>query len=159
MELKFKFVDEKDIKIIAVENEIEKEVGCIFTPSGSSKNTKNAIQICGISEVFEFWGCSRYIQPINLNSPPKRIIDALKDRKEEFIQMKDIQVMFEFETIPSNRRIDFNKDCLKCFNNPCTCEVKINRQNPYVIKTFSDIKDKLQFKEDEKEHSKPKYEK
>ena len=30
--------------------------------------------------------------------------------------------------------------CHKCFNHPCTCEVKITYENPYTIKREQDVK-------------------
>lgn len=154
MEIKFKLIDEQNVKIIAVKDGEEKEVGCVFTPSSSGQNIKNAIQICGISEIFDFWGCSRYIQPRDLNIP-KRIINSLEDKKEEYTQTKDIQIMFDFETEPSNHKkkgISFDKDCLGCFNNPCTCENKDDDGghrgiSPYNIKREEDLKDRLEYLE------------
>ena len=142
MEIKFELKNEKEIKIIAVEDGKEREVGCIFTPSSSAQNIKNAIQICGISEVFEifdYWGCSRYIQPRNLNNTRKRILDALENKKEKFIQMKDIQIMFDFGTEPSSYKrndINFDRECLGCFNTPCTCDNKGSHKHisPYNLK-------------------------
>ena len=35
----------------------KKQVGRIFTPSGSGEDKLNAIQICGFSEAYDLWGC------------------------------------------------------------------------------------------------------
>lgn len=142
MEIEFELIDKKNIKIIGIENGKKQEVGCIFTPSSSGENITNAIQICGISEAYDFWGCSRYIQPRDLN-PPKRVIGALKGEKEDFIQSKDIQLMFSMETKPAweeSRSPDFDKDCLRCFNKPCTCETKEKTDCVWVWETENDRK-------------------
>lgn len=154
MEIKFKFIDEKDIKIIGVQDGVEKEIGCIFTPSSSSQNIKNAIQVCGISQVFDYWGCVRYYQPDNIYNPPRAVIDALKDKKEGYTQMKDIQIMFEFGTEPTRIINTFKeaKMCYGCFNFPCTCDNTGNHTHisPYNVVREEDIKDKLEFLKDEK---------
>ena len=156
MEIKFKLENEKEIKIIAIEDGVEKEVGCIFTPSSSGNNIKNAIQVCGASEVFDFWGCSRYIQLKDLNNTPKRIIDALENKKEEFVQMKDIQIMFDFGTEPSSykkRDLNLDRDCFGCFNIPCTCDNKGSHEHssPYIVKREMDLEKegRLEFVEKE----------
>ena len=159
MKIKFKLENEQEVKIIAVEDGIEKEVGCIFTPSSSGHNIKNAIQVCGASEIFDFWGCSAYIQPKDLNNTPKRILDALEDKKEKFVQMKDIQIMFDFGTEPSSyekRDLNLDRDCLGCFNTPCNCENKGDHKHisPYNIKNVKregDLEEegKLEFLEKE----------
>ena len=148
IKIEFELKDKQNILIFGVDEDgIRKNVGCIFTPSSSAHNIKNAIQICGISEVFEifdYWGCSRYIQPKDLNNTPKRIIDALENKKEKFIQMKDIQIMFDFGTEPSDykkRDLNLDRDCLGCFNNPCTCDNKGSHKHisPYNVKRETDL--------------------
>ncbi len=162
MKIKFELKNEKEIKIIAVQDGVEKEVGCIFTPSSSSENIKNAIQICGISEVFEifdYWGCSRYIQPKDVHNTKKRILDALENKKEKYIQTKDIQILFDFGTEPSNynkkKNIEFSKDCLGCFNYPCTCDNKGDHKHisPYNVKREGDLEKENRLEFEEKEGS------
>ncbi len=141
MQLKFKLIDEQNVKIIAIQDDVEKEVGCIFTPSSSGNNIKNAIQICGASEVFDFWGCSRYTQPKDLGTK-KRIINALENKKEEHIQVKDIQIMFNFETETTKvKKYGWDENCLGCFNKPCTCDNKENHKHisPYNVKRETDL--------------------
>lgn len=48
------------VKIIATHENERKEVGRIFTPSGTGHDNLNAIQICGFTEAFDLWGCSEY---------------------------------------------------------------------------------------------------
>lgn len=160
MNIKFKFIDEKNIKIMGIGGGEEKEIGCIFTPAGSGERIINAIQICGISEVYDFWGCANYVQPKDLN-PPKRVIDAIKGKKEEFIQSKDIQLLFKFdmETEPNHIRSifspDFDKNCLGCFNKPCTCDNKDNEHiSPYNVKREEDVE--CEYLDDGKIHLKEK---
>ena len=149
MKIKFKMIDEQDIKIIGVEGDEEKEIGCIFTPSSSGGNILNAIQICGVDEVFDFWGCSRYIKPKDVK---QSIIDVLENKKPAYNQAKDIQIMFTMNTEPADykkRRLEFRHDCLACFNNPCTCENKIDHKviSPYNVKREEQIQDKLKYRE------------
>jgi len=155
MNLKFKFIDDKNIKIIAEKDGMEQEVGCIFTPSSSGQNITNAIQICGISEAFDFWGCSRYVQPKDLDVK-KRVMTAIEDKEEKFIQTKDIQLMFNFETRPTFK-INTNQfdNCLKCFNKPCSCENTPEIfDNPYIVKREETIDKQLEYLDDGKIHLK-----
>lgn len=140
MELKFKFIDEKHIKIIAVGvgkdfNE-EREVGQIFTPSGSGELYKNAIQICGFSEAFDLWGCGIYAEPVI----DEIGINYVKDKYGRKVgrQAKDIQLYFGYETIKEELQ-SLSDGCLKCFSNPCSCEVKIRGENPYTVKRSQDL--------------------
>ncbi len=145
MEIKFKFINEQSIKIIGVQNNEEHEIGCIFTPSSSAENITNAIQICGFSEAFDFWGCARYVQPRDINNTRKRICDALEHKGADFVYAKDIQLMFNFETIKSTKTPKFG-ECFACFNNPCTCENKGNHKkiSPYNVKREEMLKGRLE---------------
>jgi hypothetical protein len=144
MEIKFKFIDDKNIKVMGVEGEIEKEVGSIFTPSSSNNNITNAIQVCGAIELFDFWGCSRYVYPRNVDNPQKEVIQALKGNSEQVVYAKDVQIMFSMATRKPSIGADIG--CNKCFNRPCTCERNIG-SIPYVVKTEAKLKGKLQYKE------------
>lgn len=152
MEIKFKLIDEKSISIIGIEDNVEQEVGCIFTPSGSGHNITNAIQVCGLTEAYDLWGCARYRQPKDLTKlSQRRVIDALKGEKEKFIQSKDIQLMFNMETIPA----DLSKiECEGCYNNPCTCENKDNHKHisPYNVKREGELQDIIEYLDDGKIH-------
>lgn len=150
MKIKFKQIDEQHIKIIGIQDEIEKEIGCIFTPSSSGQNILNAIQICSVEEVFDYWGCSRYIKG---EGTKKRILNALGNEKDNYKQMKDIQVLFSFDAEHSDwrkRNIEFSKDCDACFNYPCTCENKGNHKeiNPFNIKREWQLQDKIEYTPD-----------
>jgi len=152
MIIKFELVNEQNIKIIGIEDGMEKEIGCIFTPSSSGRNILNAIQVCGIENVFDYWGCSRYIKP--KGNTKEQILNTLESKKEEYRQMKDIQIMFSFDTEPASwkkRNVEFSRDCLGCFNNPCTCDNKGNHKHlsPYNVKREEDIQNKLEYS---KEH-------
>ena len=148
MKIIFELVNKQEVKVFGIENGVKKEIGCIFTPSASGGNILNAIQICGAEEIFEYWGCARYIK---LKDVRKRILNSLENKKDDYEQSKDIQVMFSFDTEPANhnkRKVDINKDCLACFNNPCLCENKINhkQKSPYKVKREGQLQDKLEYK-------------
>lgn len=151
MKIIFELVNEQEIKVFGIDKGgTKKEVGCIFTPSSSGSNILNAIQICGADEVFDFWGCSRYIKPKERDIK-KRVLNALENKGEHYEQAKDIQIMFSFDTEPSNylkRNIELNRDCNACFNRPCTCENKDHKENsPYNIKREWQLQDKIEYKE------------
>lgn len=135
--IKFKFIDEEKIEIIMVNGGEEKQVGHIFTPSGSGHDTLNAIQICGFSEAFDLWGCAVFAHnPINEEN------NDFKKRNGQNVleQTKDIQLLFNWETNShvSNNLFSQNT-CCKCFNEPCTCEIHIKGENPYTVKRASDL--------------------
>jgi hypothetical protein len=121
------------------ENLNKKEVGCIFTPTGS--NVVNAIQICGFREAYDLYGCARYQYPISYD-PRKKICDGLENKNVQFIQTKDIQLMFDIETRPTDscKIWDITNGCCRCYNEPCTCENKIEKPLEYdrdaLIKDF-----------------------
>jgi hypothetical protein len=136
MKLKFKFIDDGHIHIISIDEKTKKTriVGRIFTPSGSGQDSKNAIQVCGFSEAFDLWGCAVFAKP-----KTKTEVEYVRDGKGEkvFEMAKDIQLMFDSETRSVS---DLGNDCCWCcFNNPCTCEVKVRHDNPYTVKREQDI--------------------
>ncbi len=161
MKLKFKQTDSQHIEIIAVDEKTKKEhqVGQIFTPSGSGEDCKNAIQICGFTEAFDLWGCGVF------GEPKHSTYSYIFDEKGNKIlgQTKDIQLQFSPETQrhhilrmkktkeipywnPEQRgrigimKTETNEDiCHKCYNEPCTCEVKIAHENPYTVKREHDL--------------------
>lgn len=140
MKIEFQQINKHKVLIIGVDEKSgdSKIVGHIVTPSGSGNDYKNAIQICGFSEAFDLRGCGIYG----------------KERKGEeeignpYMMGKDISLMFEMEMqeVDRNtftRHMDFNKDCIRCFNKPCTCEVKIkgvpHPPCPYIVKGHAQV--------------------
>ena len=154
MRIEFEQIDKENINIIGIEGEERREIGCIFTPSGSSENCLNSIQLCGAVQIFNYWGCSRYYQPDGINNPRKSVMCALKGEREGYTQMKDIQIMFEFGTEPARiiDNIKLNKVCLGCYNHPCTCDNKGNHKylSPYNIKREEELQDVLEYKDGKK---------
>jgi len=53
MKITFKLTDEKNIEIMNG----DKVIGRIFTPSGTTHDEMNAIQVCGFDDIFDYWGC------------------------------------------------------------------------------------------------------
>lgn len=112
----------------------EKEIGHIFTPSGSSNDTKNAIQVCGFTEAFDLWGCG------------------------VFPGYKDIQLLFDNGVMGGVFNNADLSQCCRCFRDPCQCENKVfmdkNREeietpekvtlpNPFNVKREEDIRDRI----------------
>jgi hypothetical protein len=167
MEIVFELTDEKGNKIRGKELSIigmeelrpgqpvkwmktgpEKEftehiVGHIFTPGGSGHTIKNAIQICGFDEAFDLWGCAMFGGPV-WKGLDKQFVQARRrngrfsdrDRDEKIAQKKDVQLLFSMETKEHNK---WSKNCYKCYNNPCTCEIQIKHDNPYTVKRSQDL--------------------
>lgn len=143
MKIEFELKDNQRVYVFGVEDGQRKVIGQIFTPSSSSGNITNAIQVCGFTEAFDYWGCALYEH----NSVPKkqRVINALKDKKDKFIRSKDIQLLFSFDTRMIEhigRSVD--NTCFGCFNNPCTCDNKRENRmddsiNPYNVKREKDV--------------------
>ncbi len=145
-EVIFEQKDEKHIKIIGIlDDGTKKEVGQIFTPSGSGECNFNAIQVCGFQEAFDLWGCAVYEYPAE-HYPNSVKLSGTYVRDElnneiVYQQAKDIQLVFNSET--RNHKQSYRKDtienCPACFNKPCTCEVKTRYGNPYVVKREQDL--------------------
>jgi hypothetical protein len=152
---------------------IEKEIGHIFTPSGSARDNLNAIQICGFDEAFDLWGCGVFGNKETNNMQKDiqlcwfypyeqmsddQIRDVVIQEKEHIIteeQMKRLGLKKPCFTEKIRKsRFSFDlKDgiCGKCFNHPCTCEVHINHENPYTVKREQDLY--LYKKKDKKENT------
>lgn len=161
MKIEFEFKNKEHIVILGVEdNGKRSEIGRIFTPSGSAETTLNAIQVCGFDEAFNLWGCGMYgdaetkqmkkdIQlcwfksyklmsqeerrnivigtkehPCSLNS--QRLADVGRTWKEE-IKVDRVGGVID------------GKVCGKCFNHPCSCEIKTRYENPYTVKRKQDL--------------------
>ena len=123
----FELENNQKVKIMMSDGKTEHQVGQIFTPT--EEGVRDTIQVCGLSEAFDFWGCGLFA-------------------KEE-VQTKDIQFLFDFKTQAhcvkkENTGLDCcggeksspNEGCYRCYNRPCTCEVKAPSTglNPYVVK-------------------------
>jgi hypothetical protein len=112
--IEFVLESERSIKIM----KDGETVGQIFTPSGSCHDVENAIQICGFSEAFDFWGCGRF---------------------EGF---KDIQLLFDDRKMGG----EFNEaeltKCCRCFMEPCQCESRTGQ--PFFVKSENWLEDRIQ---------------
>lgn len=147
MEIRFEQINKKYVDIIGINDEGEERIiGIIFTPSGSASDVKNAIQVCGFDEAFDFWGCGLFQK---LKNKKERIANRLEEsKKQDWKSAKDIQLMFSFDT--RNKEInDIENICLACFNNPCDCENKVNdkKTNPFNVKREEELKDRLEYME------------
>lgn len=136
MKIEFKQVKKEHVDIIGIDEKTKKKkvIGHIFTPSGSSHTSKNAIQICGFQEAFDLWGCAVFARKGLWGQV--RMLD-----KEKYIQVKDIQLKFNMEIEPHcmGREHDLEKDCSRCYNKPCTCEQHVAFENPYTVKREQDL--------------------
>ncbi|MBR9682774.1 MAG: hypothetical protein GOV02_03800 [Candidatus Aenigmarchaeota archaeon] len=136
MKIEFELKDKETVSIVGIDEKTneKKSIGQIFTPGGSGKMHKNAIQICGFEEAFDLWGCAVYGMPKYKND------DLVKHQNGDAVieQVKDIQLKFNMETKLHHCR-QLNNVCLKCYNNPCTCELKIKHTSPYAIKNHQDL--------------------
>ncbi len=111
MKITFKLVDDQKVKIMNG----DKNIGTIKTPAGTTQDKKDGVQICGCSQIFEYWGCSQFDDG---KGNPKR----------------DIQLLFEADSSPTkeehgrkliNGIISSNSThCGKCFypNDVCMCK-------------------------------------
>jgi len=125
MKLKFKLKDNKHINII---NEKDgRIVGSVFTPSGTSEDKPDAIQVCGFSRAFEFWGCGIFGD--NEGKSTQDIQLLFKDFKSK--TGKDMKgLSFRPKKLP----IIDKKGCDRCFHwkdefGNCKCsEFKVHRK-------------------------------
>lgn len=121
--LKFKQETDELIKIF----KDGKEVGQIFTPSGSSGNNVNCIQVCGCTDIFDYWACGVY-----------------KGKKDIQMHFGDVKIPGEFASGMSG--------CMRCFHSPCACDnkeeyteqeviegTKKNCSNPFNVKREAEI--------------------
>jgi len=135
MKIEFEQKSKEHIDIIGIDGEIRKIIGQIFTPSGSSEDTLNAIQVCGFKEAFDLWGCGMF---------NKAMCETLNLKR---LQMKDIQLLFTMDSHKESQ-LDFDilEDCGKCYNKPCNCEVKTKYENPFTVKREQDLKNIIEKK-------------
>lgn len=99
----------------------EKVIGNIFSPSGSNADTENAIQVCGFTKAFDYWGCGLFGKPkvrTEKDNYRKYYYDSNGNKIME--QVKDIQLYFDEDTEICG--LDSLDDCQKCFNTSCTCD-------------------------------------
>ncbi len=102
MRITFELENEQEVRIMNG----DKQIGRVFTPSGTSRDVPNAIQVCGAIEIFEYWGCGVFS---NKDGNPA----------------KDIQILFEGGTKPHSSLKNFNLStgCGRCFfpKDKCMC--------------------------------------
>jgi hypothetical protein len=155
MKIKFNLTSDEEIEIIGVDDKGEKSIGHIFTPSGSSETTLNAIQICGFDEAFDLWGCGIF--------GDKKTGRMKKDIQlcwfGNYDKMSTSEKM-HISTPRLNSDFSYSKNrfcsdvCQKCFNYPCTCESHVTYDNPFTVKREQDLRNVLQIKEKPKEEEK-----
>ena len=115
----FKLINETEVEILNG----GKNIGRIYSPSGSSRTNYNCIQICGFSEAFDFWGCAFYKG------------------------FKDIQLAFTGKPMEGAHDISFCKgSCIRCYMKPCACEnpkennlFENGKGNPFIIKREREV--------------------
>ena len=141
IKIEFEQKSKKEILIFGIDTKgKKKEIGHIITPAGSGETSINAIQICGFDHAYDFWGCGVYgdkvtgkmkkdIQLIWFNNYNKMTCDEIRKIKVSEKIMKDRFSIGEEDGV-----------CHKCFNYPCTCEINIEYENPYMVKTEQDVK-------------------
>lgn len=116
--------DTKDVKVRTKEVKIMNngnQIGRIFTPSGTSKDVPNAIQVCGFDDAFEFMGCGVFGESIDDGKRPK----------------KDIQLLFSENSAFGNVDYDFENSCNNCFydKKECKCyDLKVKNKKELLIK-------------------------
>ena len=127
MNIIFKIIDDEQKNIEIVNKDNGEVVGRIFTPSGTSRDMSNAIQVCGISQIFDYWSCG-----------------VISDKDGN--PTKDVQLLFEGgnESYSSLSKYDMINGCGKCFypKDKCMCwELKTIRKKdiPKVIKKRKEI--------------------
>jgi hypothetical protein len=162
IKIEFEQKSKKEILIFGIDIKGQrKEIGHIFTPAGSGERNINAIQICGWDWAYDYWGCGVYgdkatgqmkkdIQLIWFNNYDKMDADTrrtvvIKGEVNEITGKlaKELGIKGLKEgNIETKKRFDIGKDsiCHRCFNHPCTCEVKIAYENPYTVKREQDVK-------------------
>lgn len=157
--IKFKQVNDQEIEILLEYEDFkkgggfekkEKIIGTIQTPSGTGADYINAIQVCGISEAFDFWGCGNFGKPKQIPNDDKlgRQYYYNVRGKKIMEQVKDIQLYFDEDTQKCS--LDDLNDCNSCYNTECTCDIKqqtdlfaeeFGNQSPFIIKRTQDIKE------------------
>lgn len=176
MRIEFEQQDKEHISIIGIDDgKKRREIGHIFTPSGSGHINLNAIQICGFDEAFDLWGCGIFgdserkvmKKDIQLcwfglydqmsNEERDNVILGTKEHKLTPVLKKLMKTDKDSwtEVIKEGRfsAIFDGKVCGKCFNYPCTCENLTRYENPYTVKREQDLW--LERKKEEDKKSSP----
>jgi len=134
----------------------EQTIGHIFTPCGTNGDELNVVQVCGFDELFDYWGCGVYAEEemfsrhLPLDQSMSMIRHGVRTtgvvRVEKHTQKKDVRMLFKEneKTIVVNKMASINiqKDCLRCYNVPCTCDNK-EGPNPYSLKREEDIREHI----------------
>lgn len=94
-------------------------VGKIFSPSSSSHDNINSIQVCGFSEAFDLWGCGI------------------------FHGYKDIQLLFDDGVMGGKDHNCDLRECCRCYRRPCQCEVLESEKNPFKVKREFELKKRI----------------
>lgn len=144
MKLKFRLVNEQDMRIINEED--DREIGRVFTPSGTSYDKIDAIQVCGFSRAFELWGCGAFAD--NGRDALQDIQLLFKDFKPEKQEQMDTIVLPDKtgkdkhykRFSPKNMPIIDKEGCDRCFHwkdkaGNCKCsELKVFRKYEDIAK-------------------------
>lgn len=160
IKIEFELKDKENILIFGIDEKgIRKEIGQIFTPSGSGKRNSNAIQICGFNEAFDLWSCGIYGNKVtgkmkrDIQLMWNGLFDQMNDEEIRRVkvgevthplttkQMKELGLTkpFFIENVMKDRFSIDGDVCEKCFNYPCNCEVKTAHENPFTVKREQDL--------------------
>jgi hypothetical protein len=101
--MNIKFKQTNDTSIAILDADTNNQIGCIFTPSGTGRETPSAIQVCGFDRAFDHWGCG-----------------VFHDGKSNMKQ--DIQLLFNKNSISGHGSMTFNNECLKCYYRKDNCQ-------------------------------------
>lgn len=105
MAIKFELKNDEEITVIK-NGEV---VGQIFTPGGTGKDNIDCIQVCGFSDMFEYWGCG-----------------VFKGFKDIGLNFSDRKMKGKFNCF---------KTCTRCYHDPCQCkdELVLHRRKKDMI--------------------------
>lgn len=96
--MNIKFKQTNDTSIAILDADTDNQIGCIFTPSGTGRETPSAIQVCGFDRAFDLWGCG-----------------VFNDNKGNHKQ--DIQLLFNKNSCTGGfDKFSLENGCMKCFN-------------------------------------------
>lgn len=160
IKIEFEQKSKEEVLIFGIDLKGErKEIGRIFTPAGSGETDINSIQICGFDVAYDYWGCGVYgnkatgnmkkdIQLNWFNNYDRMSREEMRKIKVGEKKHQSRDGGFDIENIMKDRFSILEDDgvCGKCYNYPCTCEVKILYDNPYLVKRSQDLQ--LYVKED-----------
>jgi len=115
--MKIKFKQHSD-RLVLITNEQGKEIGRIFAPAGTSEDRLNSIQVCGFSELYDYWGCG-----------------VFSDGKDN--AKRDVQLWFDDDSRNEIISLDLNKTCMRCYypKKNCQCnKFKIGKRYEQILK-------------------------